>query len=186
MTARRPYQALGFCAKAVAPCPPVRPLFGSVGRAKRIASALNKGAQGAGCDLKKQLADVRGEIADIDAELGRTKFPLASKEDLAELRERRDTLAKVAGDIQAAIDKLRAAPDMPPAPGPGAPPSPSPGAGSAKGSKVDAQGYMSGLRSDVASPLEKIHEAERRRCGRTISSSRPARSPGSSMLTRSR
>lgn len=74
--------------------------------AQRIAAALTRSAEGARSALLGQLADVTAEIKLIDAELANTKFPLASPEDLAELRRRKDTLLKIANDIQVGLGKV--------------------------------------------------------------------------------
>ncbi len=74
--------------------------------AARIAGALKKSADGAGKALTAQLQDVNQEIGLIDAELARTKFPLASPEDLADLRRGKETLLKIAGEIKTAMNGL--------------------------------------------------------------------------------
>lgn len=74
--------------------------------AERIANALKRSPGRAAESLTTQLKDVQDELKLIDRELARTGANMASSEDLAELRERRDVLVKVAADIAKARDSL--------------------------------------------------------------------------------
>ena len=122
--------------------------------ANRIAKALGKGGAAAGKALAGQLGEVRGEMAAIDKELGNTKFPLASPGDLAELRKRKETLLKIAGDITAAMEGTRAKPEVPEA-APPPPPPPPPGPKTTK-QKFDSTGYLSGLAASAASEWDRV------------------------------
>jgi hypothetical protein len=77
--------------------------------AERIAAALKKAPNRAAQELGAQLRDAQDEIKLIEKELGRSGANMASADDLAELRQRRDTLVKIAGDIQAAMNKASGA-----------------------------------------------------------------------------
>lgn len=74
--------------------------------AQRIGESLKKSSDVATKELRSQLSGVMEEIADIDKELANTKFPLASDEDLADLRKRRDALLKIVSDINGAMNSI--------------------------------------------------------------------------------
>jgi hypothetical protein len=74
--------------------------------AERIAAALKRSPGRATAELGAQLRDVQDELRLIDRELARTGANLAKPEELQELRARRDTLLKVAADINKAADSL--------------------------------------------------------------------------------
>ncbi len=139
--------------------------------ANRIAAALKKTGGRAGSDLVAQLADAQREMADIDRELSRTSFPMASPDQLAELRQRRATLVQIARDISGAMGKLAGQGDPtelarrgrpvasiddagPP------PPPPKPGKPN-KGEKFDAKAYLAGLEKASLDGIERVDAAER-------------------------
>jgi len=132
--------------------------------AERIANALKKSPGRAQSDLASQLKDARDEIALIDKELSRTAFPKASDADIAELKQRRDVLVKVAADIGAAMDKLHGGagrgkvnPDL-------VVPDQTGGGGQKKakptGEKFDSGGYLAGLEAKTLEGIARIDALE--------------------------
>jgi hypothetical protein len=133
--------------------------------ANRIANALKKSTGGAGKALTGQLAEVDREIGDINKELANTKFPMADPAQLAELKERKNTLVSIAKDIKTAMNGLGGGggrgsvnpplvvPDKPTTPG-----TPKP----AKSTKApfDSAGYLSGLTADSVDAWAKIDVVE--------------------------
>lgn len=128
--------------------------------AQRIAQALRKSPLRAGAELQKQLAEVRDEIKGIDQELNYKGAFKADPKDIEDLKDRRDALVKVAGEIQAAMDKLHGGagrgkvnPDVV---------RPEPDTkGKPKENKFDALAYLAGLAKDAAEGYAKIDTVER-------------------------
>ncbi len=133
--------------------------------AARIAAALRKSPSGATKELGAQLQEVRDEIAGIDKEMARTTFPMASKQDLAELAERRKTLVKIAQDIEAASGSVYGQGRRPANEGGGGmrkTPPPKTGGGTKPiGTPFDSAGYLAGLEKETLDGIARIEQQER-------------------------
>lgn len=132
--------------------------------AARIAASLRKSSDVATKELRGQLADVQQEIADIDKELANRKFPIASEEDLAALRKRRDALVAIVADINKAmmgvgggggrgnVNPETVKPERPPR---------GPVSEGASDSKFDAAGYIAGLEKATLEGVQRVDAIER-------------------------
>ncbi|MDB5779967.1 MAG: hypothetical protein JWP93_2332 [Polaromonas sp.] len=141
--------------------------------ANRIANALRKSTGAAGKALVGQLAEVDREIGDINKELANTKFPMADPAQLAELKERKNTLVAISKDIAKAIGGLAGQGDPTELARRGRPvkreaepakPASSGGNGGGnkkgKGQPFDSAGYLSGLTADSVDAWAKIDVVE--------------------------
>lgn len=126
--------------------------------AARIATALKKSPTVAAQDLGAQLKDAREELALIEKELGRSGANMASGQDLAELRQRRNMLLKIAADVERAMAGNDKRGRRPANEGGGRVTN----AGTTsmqpelKPVKFDGEGYLAGLERATAEGLERV------------------------------
>lgn len=142
--------------------------------AARIAAALKKSSDAATKDLRAQLAETQSSIAAIDKELSMPRQlrsgrgmggarPLTDDR-IADLKERRDALVKISGEINAAmmgvgggggrgnVNPETVKPESPPR---------GPVSEGASDSKFDAAGYLAGLEKTTLEGVQRVDAIER-------------------------
>lgn len=143
--------------------------------AARIAAALKKSGEQGTKDLRAQLAEAQSSIAAIDKEMSMPRQlqsgrgmgggrPLSDQR-IADLKEKRDALVKISGDIEKAMFKVAASDEGGGMVGPAdtSPKKPlrglvSEGAGD---TKFDAAGYLAGLEKATLEGVQRIDAIER-------------------------
>lgn len=142
--------------------------------AERIAAALKKSSDSAAKDLRAQLAETQSAIAAIDKELSTPRRAPArgtgvvrplSDERIAEMKEKRDALVKIASDIEKAMFRVAASDEGggmvgPADTSPKKPPRAAP-AEDGGGKKFDSAGYLAGLEQATLDGLARVDVIER-------------------------
>lgn len=143
--------------------------------AARIAAALKKSSDSATKDLRAQLAETQSSIAAIDKELSMPRQlrsgrgmgggrPLTDDR-IADLKEKRDALVKIAGDIEKALYRVAASDEGggmvgPADTSPKKPPR-APATDKPTDSKFDAAGYLAGLEKATLEGVQRVDAIER-------------------------